>query len=104
MRTTTMAALVMVLGLGGCTVANDINSVTASLSSPAANQAAQNIRTLATAVVCDVSSAAVVYNEVLVEVQAGKAAIRNGNTIYAVSTTICDALNAPVLGKASQLQ
>lgn len=87
--------------LAGCaSISNGINSVTASLSSPNATQAAANLKAGAMAFVCAVNSVSAIASEVAVQVDAGKVAVRDTHTVFVVSGTLCKALGGVVTGTA----
>lgn len=82
----------------GQAVAADVNAITGALSSPAANQAAANIRIGATAFVCAVSSISNLTNQISTEIGAGHALIKNSGNVYVISKAICGALQGVVTG------
>jgi hypothetical protein len=82
------------LALCSCAqVVSDINAVTGALSSPAANQAAANLKAGAAAVACTVASVDQVIQEVEndVGVPSKYAAVikRDTKTVYVVSAAAC---------------
>jgi hypothetical protein len=76
-----------------------INSVTAALSSPAANQAAANLKVGATAFVCAVGSVSGIATQLNTQLKAGSALIRDSTDVYVVSSTLCTALGGNVAGR-----
>lgn len=104
MRTFLSVLSVLMLGeaVAGCNaVVSDINSVTAALSSPQASQAAKNIRSVSTAVACNVAVATADYQQLLAQISAGKAAIKDAQVAYTISSVICVDLGGAVIGPAS---
>jgi hypothetical protein len=98
-------AMPLVLGLAGCAngvnaIATDINTLTGALSSPAATQAAANLKAGAQAVLCDISSAANVGVQLAQAVSAKQAIIKDAQTVYVVSSTLCAALGGNTIGTA----
>jgi len=82
------------LALGACSqVVSGINDVTAALSSPAANQAAANLKAGAAAVACTVADVDTVAQQIELNVTVPKAyavAIkRDTNSIWVVSNAAC---------------
>jgi len=93
------------LALSACSVTtavNDINSLTGALSSPAANQAAANLKAGAQAVACTVADVDIVAQEIELNVTVPKAyavAIKRDTTsIYVVSTAACAFFGGTAIG------
>jgi len=84
--------------VGAASVASGVNAVSGALSSPAATQAAANLKAGAAAIACDVSSASTVWTQINAAIAAGKAITRDAQTIYAVSSILCTSLGGTVLG------
>ncbi|MGD1035903.1 MAG: hypothetical protein ABR878_01665 [Roseiarcus sp.] len=95
----------LALGLAGCasavnTAVSDINSLTGALSSPAATQAAANLKAGAKALACDVSGASALADQIAAAVKAGTAVIRDASSVYVVSSDVCAALGGAPIGPA----
>ncbi len=96
----------LAFSLAGCngvtTLTNDINAVTGALSSPAANQAAANLRAGAQAIACSVANVAALVKQIESGVQIPSkyavAIVRDTNTVYVVSTDACAFFGGQSLG------
>lgn len=95
------AVAVLAIGLSGCVISDDINSITASLSTPAATQAAANLKAGATALLCTISNVSAVAQGLNAQVKAGTVMVRDTNTVYIVSSTLCASLGGTVTGSAT---
>jgi len=87
-------ALALAVALGGCaTIIDDINKTTAALSSPAANQAAANLKAGAAAVMCAVANVASVIKQIETDAtipsKYAAVIVRDTKTVYAVSSDAC---------------
>ena len=88
MRLIALAAALF--GLAGCT---QVQNATDYLASPKTTQAANNLRTLATAFDCGLVVTGAALSQNIAEiVNAGDAAIGTTGKVYAVSAAICTAL------------
>lgn len=97
-----------ILGAPGCAsqcsvtdVACNLNADAGALSSPAANQAVANIKAGAKAIVCAVPSVAQIADQIAQQTKAGQVAIKDAQTVYAVSSTVCAALGGTSTGTAT---
>lgn len=95
--------LAIALSLSGCagaitTATNDINALTGALSSPQATQAAANLKAGMTALLCDVGDVAALASAIETQVKAGKAAIKDTQTLYVISGDTCLTLGGQVIG------
>ena len=89
------------LALAGCnTVVADINAVSGALTSPQTTQAVANLKAGSQAIVCAINGAAVVYDQVVTTIKAGKATIRDANNILTVSSAVCTGLGGVPTGVA----
>jgi hypothetical protein len=101
-----LLASVFALSLSGCangipTVVNDINAVTAALSSPAATQATANLKAGSQAIACAVGDISQLVGNVAVAVGGsgpGNAVlIRDAASVYVASATVCTTLGGSVI-------
>ncbi len=85
-----VSAASLSLALGGCA---EIQKATNYLAAPTTTQAAQNLKTLATAFDCGlVVTGAQLAQNIAALVNAGQSAIGTTGKVYAVSQAICTAL------------
>jgi hypothetical protein len=93
---------VTLAGCNGVTNAvNGIDAITGALSSPAANQAAANLKTGTTAVVCDVGNVAALASKIEAAIRAGSALVKDTADVYTVSSSVCAALGGASQGTAT---
>ena len=91
--------ITVAFALSGCNSAvSNINAVTGALTSPQAQQAVANIKAGSQAFVCVVNGLAAAYDQIAVAVDEGKAAIKDANNIYTVSSVLCKSLGGTVTG------
>ena len=90
------------LALSGCnSVVSNINAVSGALTSPQTTQAVANLKAGSQAIVCAINGAAVVYDNVVTTIKAGKATIQDANNILTVSSAICTGLGGVPTGVAT---
>ena len=88
----------LAIPLAGCSsVVSQINSVTSALSSPQATQAAANLKSGATALICFVGDTAALASAIEQQVSAGKAAIRDSENVYVVTGSVCATLGGQIV-------
>ena len=86
-------ALTASAALAGCAeVTSGINSVTAALSTPAATQAAANIKSVTLSFTCTVANVSAVESQIASLVSTSQAAIKDSQTVCLASSALCDAL------------
>ena len=91
--------ITVAFALSGCNSAvSNINAVTGALTSPQAQQAVANLKAGSQATICVVSGLAAAYDQIAVAVDEGKAAIKDANNIYTVSSVLCKSLGGTVTG------
>ena len=91
--------IAIAFALAGCNSAvSNINAVTGALTSPQAQQAVANLKAGSQAIVCAVNGVAAAYDQIAVAVGEGKAAIKDANNIYTVSSVLCKSLGGTVTG------
>ena len=92
-------AVAIAFALAGCNSAvSNINAVTGALTSPQAQQAVANLKAGSQDFICVVNGLAAAYDQIAVAVDEGKAAIKDANNIYTVSSVLCKSLGGTVTG------
>jgi len=97
------AAFAAAIALSGCAnvidaATDDINKVAAALSSPAATQAAANLKARSQAIACDFSAVANAADQIALAVAAGKAVQKDAQTALVVSDIVCKSLGGTPMG------
>ncbi|MGD1016758.1 MAG: hypothetical protein ABR863_10020 [Roseiarcus sp.] len=97
------AAIAAAIALSGCAnvidaATDDIAKITATLSSPAATQAAANLKAGSQAIACDFTAVANAADQIALAVAAGKAVQKDAQTALVVSNIVCTALGGAPMG------
>lgn len=85
----------------GNSVAGAINNVSTAASSPAATQAAANLKAGMTALVCYVGDVSALTNQIATQIGAGHALIMDSANVYVISANTCTALGGSVVGNGT---